>query len=177
MGIHLPLNLLLLRHEKSSHASHNITDHERPLNEQGNSNAVKISEYMKENRLKPDQILCSTALRARQTLDPIISTWPGLSVSYKNALYLCTTKTAIEQLRMVKKAQCVMLVAHNPTMEDLLHQLVDRTTEHKVPLAKAFAPYATGTLTELTFHKDRWSDLDSSSGQLIQFVPQRTLQE
>jgi hypothetical protein len=62
-------------------------------------------------------------------------------------------------------------------MEDLLHQLVDRTTEHKVPLAKAFAPYATGTLTELTFHKDRWSDLDSSSGQLIQFVPQRTLQE
>lgn len=173
----MPLTLLLLRHAKSSHASDSITDHERPLNDRGNSHAAKIAEYMEENGLKPDQVLCSTALRARQTLDPIISTWPDLDVSYKDALYLCTTKTAVEQLRMVEKARCVMLVAHNPTIEDLVRQLVDRVADHKTPLSKALATYTTGTLTELAFQKDKWNDLDGASGQLIRFVPSRALQE
>lgn len=130
---------------------------------------------MQENGLKPDQILCSTALRARQTLDPIISNWPDLDVSYKDALYLCTTKTATDQLRMVENAQCAMLVAHNPTMEDLVHRLVDRTADHIAPLSKALATYTTGTLTELLFQADEWRDLDGSSGQLIRFIPPRTL--
>lgn len=132
---------------------------------------------MEENELKPDQVLCSTALRARQTLDPIISTWPDLDVAYEDALYLCTTKTALEQLRMVENAKCVLLVAHNPTMEDLVQQLIDRKAEHSAPLPKTLARYTTGTLTELTFQNDKWGDLDRSSGQLIRFIPPRTLQE
>ena len=173
----MPLTLLLLRHAKSSHADVNLGDHKRPLSSRGQRDAANIAQYMKEADLKPDYILCSTALRAMKTVEPILKVWGKTAVSYKDGLYLCSTSGAMDYLRTAADARRVLLVGHNPTMEDLLDQIVNRSAKHPFPIKNAVAKYPTGMLTELSIQKDRWIDLSKSCGQLIRFIPPRTLCE
>lgn len=171
----MTFTLMLLRHAKSSHAEGQMGDHDRPLSDRGRRDAPRIARYLESSRLKPDMVLCSTAVRARQTLEPILSIWPDIPVSFEDGLYLCTTEDAIRQLRAVTDANRVLLVGHNPTMEDLVGQLFDRKLDHQASLPTVFRKYPTGTLTELLIHKPSWADLTTSCAQIIRFVPPRTL--
>jgi phosphohistidine phosphatase len=61
----------LLRHDKSSWKNPGLDDHERPLNRRGRQVAKRMEEYLWRAKVAPDVVLCSTAVRAKQTLDPI----------------------------------------------------------------------------------------------------------
>lgn len=60
--------LLLLRHAKSSWDDATLSDHDRPLKSRGIKAARRMGRLMREQDLCPDRILCSTAVRARETL-------------------------------------------------------------------------------------------------------------
>ncbi len=64
--------LILVRHAKSSW-EFNVIDHERPLNDRGNSDAYLVSNILKNDNLKVDYILCSDALRTVTTANIFIS--------------------------------------------------------------------------------------------------------
>ena len=59
--------LLLLRHAKSSWRQADLEDHQRPLNKRGLAAAKRMGLYLAEAGLRPDRVLCSTALRTRET--------------------------------------------------------------------------------------------------------------
>jgi len=167
------LSLLLLRHAKAADAA--TKDHERALAPRGQSDSKKVARFMAASDLKPDIVLCSTAKRARLTLDAILSIWPDLPVSYEDGLYLAATADVIAHLRQVDQAQRVLIVGHNPTMEDLLRHLIDRQRPQDSTLADALSKYPAGALAELSIDVERWSMLDASCGQLTGFTRPRTL--
>src|SRR5262249_12077868 len=64
--------LYLLRHAKSSWEEPGLNDHDRPLNRPGRNAAKIMATYLRRSEIKPDLVICSTAIRAKQTLDPIV---------------------------------------------------------------------------------------------------------
>ena len=61
--------LLLLRHAKSSWDDPSLADHERPLAPRGHRAAESMAEHLRSSVPHPDLVLCSSALRTRETLD------------------------------------------------------------------------------------------------------------
>jgi phosphohistidine phosphatase len=61
--------LYLLRHAKSSWKDTSLPDHDRPLAGRGRRAAKAIARHMREQGIEPDLVLCSSARRARETLD------------------------------------------------------------------------------------------------------------
>jgi phosphohistidine phosphatase len=60
--------LHLLRHAKSSWKDPALDDHERPLSKRGRETAKMIGAYLRREKIRPDMVVCSTAVRTRQTL-------------------------------------------------------------------------------------------------------------
>src|SRR5262245_43838440 len=65
-------SLYLLRHAKSSWKEPGLNDHDWPLSKRGRHTAKMMAAYLRRAKTVPDLVICSTATRARQTLDPII---------------------------------------------------------------------------------------------------------
>ena len=65
-------SLILMRHAKSSWNDPALPDHDRPLNARGRHAAQQMAEALITRRYLPDAIICSTALRTRKTLAPLL---------------------------------------------------------------------------------------------------------
>ncbi|MEM1214133.1 MAG: histidine phosphatase family protein [Bacteroidota bacterium] len=59
--------LTLIRHAKSSWSDPTLRDHDRPLNKRGLRDAPFMANLLVEKGWQPDQLVSSTALRARTT--------------------------------------------------------------------------------------------------------------
>ena len=80
------LTLTLLRHAKSSWADTTLKDFDRPLNGRGRDAAPLMGALMRREGLRPDHILCSPAVRARQTLELVrADIQRSASPSFRNA--------------------------------------------------------------------------------------------
>src|SRR5882724_5597277 len=82
--------LVLLRHAKSSWADSEVDDHQRPLNVRGRHAARLLAGHF-AGQTPPDLILCSSALRTRQTLESIAAALahpPRISI--EDGLYLAS---------------------------------------------------------------------------------------
>ena len=112
------LTLSLLRHAKSSWDDASLEDFDRPLAERGKAAAQRMGAYMAAQGIAPELILCSTAVRARQTLDLVL---PHLSVAptvvHEAALYLAAASVLLARVRKIDaKVGHVMLIGHDPGM-------------------------------------------------------------
>lgn len=117
----MSLTVSLLRHAKSSWDEPGLDDADRKLNARGRSAAPLIAKWMSENRVLPDRVLCSTAVRTRETLALVLpSLSPQPSISYLDELYLASAGTILTMLRATPDGtQHVLVVGHNPGLEDL----------------------------------------------------------
>ncbi|HQY45284.1 MAG TPA: histidine phosphatase family protein, partial [Paracoccaceae bacterium] len=59
--------LILTRHAKSAWDDPTMSDHDRPLNGRGRRSALELGEWLQSRGYEPDQVLCSTATRTRET--------------------------------------------------------------------------------------------------------------
>ncbi|HQQ12358.1 MAG TPA: histidine phosphatase family protein, partial [Bacteroidales bacterium] len=59
--------LYIVRHAKSSWDFPEVSDHDRPLLEKGKKRTRKIIDFLQKKKVKPDLIISSSALRARET--------------------------------------------------------------------------------------------------------------
>src|SRR5450631_2444347 len=125
------LTLTLLRHAKSSWEEP-LDDFDRPLAPRGKKAAPEIGAALAARGLRPDLILCSGALRARETLGLVIEDLgaPAPEVIYDDALYMAAPGTLLKRLHGIASApqrdapRHVMLVGHNPGFEELALMLV-----------------------------------------------------
>ena len=151
--------LLVLRHAKSSWKHPKLSDHDRPLNKRGQDDAPRIGRLLRLRRLSPGAIISSTAKRARRTAEEVAqgSTFDG-AVQFEPRLYLADPATILDVVRRADPdTRRVMVVAHNPGLEELIRLLTDEDE-----------PLPTAGLAQIRIPIDTWRDLCvSTRGQLV----------
>jgi len=117
--------LVLLRHAKS--AWPDVPDHDRPLAGRGIRAAPVMGRWLRDAGLVPDLVLCSTARRARETWQYAQT---GLAakppVRFEDKIYGEDGTGLLALIREVPPAtDTVLLIGHNPAIEDLALMLAD----------------------------------------------------
>ncbi|HEV3228297.1 MAG TPA: histidine phosphatase family protein [Solirubrobacteraceae bacterium] len=156
-------HLFLLRHAKSSWEDPGLDDHERPLAPRGRRAAMAMAGHLARAGVEPELVLCSTARRARETLERLS---PGGEVLIESELYGASPTQLIERLRRVPDAvDSVMLIGHNPAMQSLAISLAVAGGERE----RVERKFPTGALATLVFHGG-WGELQPGSAELVAFV-------
>jgi phosphohistidine phosphatase len=117
--------LLILRHAKSSWKNSELADHDRPLNKRGKRDAPRMGELLVREGLIPDLIVSSSAKRAKKTTELLAeeSGYEG-EIIFERDLYAAWPEAYIETLNVIPdEFETVMVVGHNPGLEDLLEIL------------------------------------------------------
>jgi phosphohistidine phosphatase len=168
--------LLLLRHAKSAWSDPRLDDHQRPLNGRGERAAKVMADHIARQAARPELILCSTAMRTRQTLAPVLKRLgpPAPPVSLEDGLYLASEQTLLGYLRAVPNdVSSVLLIAHNDGIGDLAKMLAGSGPPDA--LARLREKYPTGALATLRVPDRPWRDLAPGSAELVAFVLPRDL--
>ncbi len=148
----------MLRHGKSSWSSSSLADHDRPLKGRGKRDAQRIGHVLRERGLVPDLIVSSTARRAASTARRAAAAAGfGGRMVHTRELYLSSARDQLSSVAAVAEDghRCVMMVGHNPTLEDL----VERLTGEDVRLT-------TGNLVAVDLEIDAWTELPRARGTL-----------
>ncbi len=158
--------LWLLRHAKSSWEEAGLTDHDRPLSPRGRKAAKRLRRWARDNAVRPELVLCSTALRARSTIDRIVDGLGSPEVLFEGGLYQATPVELLERLRRVPdRIETLLVVGHNPELQELAG-LVAPPGPDALP---------TGALAELALGIEDWADLAPACGELTRLVVPRSL--
>jgi phosphohistidine phosphatase len=158
-------HLLLLRHAKSSWDDPALADHDRPLAPRGRKAAKLIGAHLSREGIVISRVLCSSALRTRQTLELVE---PAGEVQIEDELYGATDEYLLDRVRRESdEHQAVMLIGHNPAMQELT-LLLSPGAEDRV------GKFPTGALATLTF-TGSWASLAPGQADLVAFVKPREL--
>ncbi|MCV9966142.1 histidine phosphatase family protein [Pararhizobium sp. BT-229] len=166
--------LILLRHAKSAWPE-GVADEERPLAERGRKSAPAIGAYMAHKKLIPDLALVSPARRAQETWELVRK---GLSKKIKERdapeIYEVAAGRILEVIRTVKPGiRTLMMVGHNPGMEDLASLLVKDGDADATGRMKEKFP--TASLAIIDFDIEGWDEVAAGTGYLERFVTPRSL--
>jgi phosphohistidine phosphatase len=121
--------LLILRHAKSSWKNKDIPDHDRPLNKRGKNQGSKMGKLLKKLDAVPDHIISSTAKRAIDTSELVakFSTYDGAINQYPSLYNQSSAEQYIKILTSISdNYHKVLIVGHNPAIENLIEQLTNR---------------------------------------------------
>jgi phosphohistidine phosphatase len=122
-------SLIVLRHAKAV-AGLELADIDRPLNDRGRRDAAATGEWMRDAGLAPDAVLCSTAVRTRQTLDGLAAATGEARVSYESRIYDNDADVLLDLLRGTDdEVRTLLLVGHNPSMHQIVHDLTGEAPE------------------------------------------------
>ena len=159
--------IYVLRHAKSSWDNSNLRDFERPLADRGISDAKKMSKFLKDMNIKIDKVLCSNAIRAKETFD---LTADGFNfeidkATYSDKLYFGDTTTIIQDLKELDESlNNILIVGHNPT----LHYLVEILTNESINR------FTTCNLATIS-HDGEWVSLNSKQCSLKSLIRPKEL--
>ena len=156
--------LLLLRHGKAE-AFHEHGDFRRELKNKGKRHAQRIAVWLAGRQLIPDHVISSSAERALNTARKCCKAM-GLPAQYIQAerdLYLAAPQVLLQRLHGIPdEAQRVLLVGHNPGLEQLLQSLCSSPP----PLPPDHNLMPTATLAQLCFDGS-WAALQPGQAQLL----------
>lgn len=144
--------LYLLRHAKSSWDFPQLSDHDRPLNNRGRTDAPLIGEKLAERNIRPDLMVSSPAVRALTTAT-LVAKEIGYEVeriAVVERAYHADTEDLLEIIQETPpKVEELMLVGHNDGLTDLVNQL-SPTYIDNVP---------TTGIVSLSFDTSSWEDI------------------
>lgn len=158
--------LILTRHAKSSWDDPRMEDHDRPLNDRGRRSARELGDWMASRGYEPEEVLCSTALRTRETWERVAGAPLEVRpvVRMEKRLYLADPATMLEVLRTATQPT-VMMLGHNPGIAEFAAQLPARP-----PMDPDFRRYPTSATLVVDFQADSWADVQPSEGSVMDFV-------
>ncbi|WP_417581915.1 SixA phosphatase family protein [Nitrincola sp.] len=143
--------LTLVRHAKSSWKDLSLSDYQRPLNQRGLRDLPALCERLAGFKLLPDRLIYSPARRTQITAEGIIH---RLSLT-TDAVLSCATvyeASATELLNLISSeannTNHLMLVGHNPGLQDLGDLLTAETLPH----------FPTSAVLHLALHIDHWQE-------------------
>ena len=157
--------LILTRHAKSSWDDPLMADRDRPLNARGNAAARELGDFLASRGLEPEEVLCSSAQRTRETwaqvASAVIETRPD--VRYSDDLYHAAPEVMLAHLKSAT-APTVMMIGHNPGIAEFAARL---------PAKQIFTPefrkYPTCATLIVDFQIESWADLAVGTGDFLDF--------
>ena len=113
--------LYLLRHAKAQMPLPGMRDFDRPLAPVGHEQSADVGTRMAEAGFRPATVLCSPALRTRQTLEGLRGPLPipDAAVCYKDDLFGGDATFYLAEIRAHANAGGLLIVGHNPMIEDV----------------------------------------------------------
>lgn len=127
-----------------------------------------MAEHLRSSDLKVDLVLCSSARRARETLERLGDTFGDAETLDEDGLYGAGDDELLERLRRLPaEVDSVAVIGHNPGLHDLAVALTRA--------GRKLERYPTGAVAVLEF-EGPWSDLDSGRAKLRSFVKPKDLE-
>jgi phosphohistidine phosphatase len=168
--------LLLLRHAKSSWDDHRLADIDRPLAPRGHRAARLIAEAIGERGFRPDRVLCSPAVRTRETLAALVSHLGDKDIEIEIADGLYEPHSG--EYRAViadhgDAAKTLLVIGHNPAIQATTVLLADG--KDPATAGEIGAKFPTAALAVLDFTEPDWSRLKPHSGKLVAFLTPKML--
>ncbi|MEU8295945.1 histidine phosphatase family protein [Micromonospora sp. NPDC048909] len=162
--------LVLLRHSKAVQ-SEETPDADRPLTSRGRADAEAAGAWLAKHGLLPDVVLCSDALRTRETWHGVAmgmtgappeggSAGPRPDVRFERDAYEAHPEDLLALIRRVDPmARTVLMVAHNPGIS-LLSALLDPQRADPEGLRT----------TDLAVHRgpQPWAELDRGGAEITE---------
>ena len=166
--------LFLLRHADAGRGGAGLGDQDRPLSARGKREAATIGGFLESRQERLDRVLCSGALRARQTLAALAAViGSAAETDISDALYLAEPMIILRAVREVpESALGVLVIAHNPGIAALAEWLVGSAD----PRAEAaYRPsFPTASMAILSFD-GAWQELAANSCRLQAFATPKSL--
>jgi phosphohistidine phosphatase len=159
----------LLRHAKSSWKRPELADHDRPLAGRGKRAAEAIAKHMRSQQFEPELVLCSSARRARATLERIEPALGRAPVRVEGELCGASARELLARLRRLPDdVASVLVIGHNPGIHELALELAGSAPQ----LAGKFP---TAALATLAFHGSAWGELGPEATELVELTRARDL--
>jgi len=166
--------LLVLRHAKAERDSTTGRDFDRPLAERGRKDAAELGHAMRERGLRPDAVVASPAKRVVETLAALAKGYGPLKADYDQRIYDAATGTLLDVVRQAgDSALALLLVGHNPGLQELLLDLADR--DERGLRDRLRAEYPTAALAVVELPARSWSELRPGGGEIVELIVPRDL--
>lgn len=149
------MKLHLLRHAKTEERSSSGRDIDRKLLPKGIAQATELRSFL--NDLRGLNLHCSTATRARQTLDILVEEREIGSVFFTEDLYLCSHLDLLHYLNGIEGQKDILLVGHNNGISDLATYLTGQ-----------FIDLKTCGYVCLEFKLDSWQEISKETATVLQ---------
>lgn len=165
------LRLVLVRHAKSAWDEPELSDFDRPLAPRGRKAAIWIGDTLTSNGWLPRRILCSSAVRTRETLHLALTRLPANApppvTVFSDAVYGHRDGDYVELIReQGADAPVLMLVGHNMAMAETALALagaIDANARHELE------SFVAGGIAVIDFEGVGWGDIEAGAGRLVAF--------
>lgn len=165
--------LILMRHATAG-AGWGVDDHERALSPDGQADAPLAGQWLLENNLAPEMILCSSALRTRQTCTWVSSELGDLAptANLSERLYEASEIQVLAEINAVPDSvQTLMVICHQPAVQDVAMRLAGADSDMDAVMDLS-GGYPTSGLSVLRTTQS-WAALDGADARLTDFVVPR----
>lgn len=151
------MKIHLLRHCKTERQSISGRDFDRKLNEKGIKQGELLNEYLTQFDFSSTKLLCSSAMRTKETLDLISPKNSFQSVNYFDDLYLCPHSTFLEKIWKEKDTTDLFFVGHNYGISDIANYFLDSDIELR-----------TGGFLTIRFDIKEWMESSFGMGVMLE---------
>ena len=118
--------LILFRHGKADAAPLGGSDRDRPLDARGRAESSATARWLARAGYSPDLALVSPSTRTRETWDAARVAFPHARLETPETLYLAEAEEVLEEAHAwTGHADTVIVVAHNPGLQELAAQLAE----------------------------------------------------
>ncbi|MBL0320181.1 MAG: histidine phosphatase family protein [Alphaproteobacteria bacterium] len=156
-------HIYVLRHAQKDNRSKE-SDRDVPLTAHGKEQAKNLGVFLKTQTIQPTVILCSDALRTRETAEHLLQGWEReQDVIFSHELYYTTAGGILTTVQKLDDhVQSVLLVGHNPG----IHQFVMLMSDFKdvATLQKLKIEFPPGAFVGMALAIDNWGDAAPGQG-------------
>lgn len=136
--------LILMRHAKAERDSESGQDFDRPLSPRGETEALKMGQVLRDAGLIPDVVLVSAARRTSQTWGLASEALGSVPAEFHRSIYNAAAFT-LREMAEARTEGCVMVVGHNPSIQDLALVLLREANASAAVIARAAAKFPPAT--------------------------------
>jgi len=147
--------LVICRHAKSSWDDPRLSDHGRPLSNRGLRDAPMMAARIHTNRIFPEKILTSNALRAKMTAEFYLKVFEKMEVGYEvsDAFYMASETELLKEIKKTNnKIDTLFIFGHNPGLTELINYLGE-------PLENL----PTAAIMGFKFDENSWENISSNN--------------
>jgi len=156
--------LIIMRHATALGSG--ARDFDRHLSERGTREARAVGRRLVALGAIPGRVLCSSAMRCRETWQGVaLALAPAAPVDFEDDLYGASAATIRDVVTGIEDAETLMILAHNPGVSVLAHELGSDRDDDSAQFQGGFTPASIAIFAVA----DAWPLLSRRTARLLHF--------